>query len=197
MKKETQTWYLNVKNLNPWAYIEKFLTEEECKRIINYGNNLKIEEGQVGENNFLRLDSSIRKSKIAFLNSSDSELEWIYRKITDAINYVNLNFYEFNLDYIETLQFSTYTNINDYYGPHIDTMFNNIHHRKLSFSIQLSDPSDYAGGELKIGLGEKNASKNGQGDIIFFPSFMVHEVTPVEYGQRYSLVGWVCGPRFK
>jgi len=34
------------------------------------------------------------------------------------------------------------------------------------------------------------------GSISFFPSYTIHEVTPVTSGVRYSLVGWACGPAF-
>jgi len=33
--------------------------------------------------------------------------------------------------------------------------------------------------------------------MIFFPSYTLHEVTPVTKGTRYTLVGWVHGPAFK
>ena len=65
-------------------------------------------------------------------------------------------------------------------------------------SIQLTDPSEYEGGELQ--LKSKNSittvSKK-KGTIIFFPSFMLHRVTPVTKGVRHSLVGWITGPPFK
>jgi PKHD-type hydroxylase len=36
-----------------------------------------------------------------------------------------------------------------------------------------------------------------RGKLIFFPSWTLHDVTPVTEGIRRSLVGWVAGPRFK
>ena len=33
--------------------------------------------------------------------------------------------------------------------------------------------------------------------FIFFPSFLMHRVTPVKQGTRYSLVSWFLGPPFK
>jgi PKHD-type hydroxylase len=65
-------------------------------------------------------------------------------------------------------------------------------------SVQLSDPSDYEGGDLllHISADPKKAPKN-QGQVILFPSHTLHEVTPVTKGIRYSLVAWVTGPKFK
>ncbi|MFD0388339.1 2OG-Fe(II) oxygenase [Tistrella bauzanensis] len=64
-------------------------------------------------------------------------------------------------------------------------------------SIQLSAPEDYAGGDLVL---EPQAvpitGPRRRGTAIAFPSYVVHEVTPVTQGQRYSLVAWIHGPGF-
>ena len=36
-----------------------------------------------------------------------------------------------------------------------------------------------------------------QGTLILFPSFILHEVTPVTKGERNSLVSWITGKPFK
>ena len=64
--------------------------------------------------------------------------------------------------------------------------------------MQLSDPSEYEGGELKLYNGHEPITiKREKGLIVFFPSYTLHEVTPVTKGERYTLVGWVHGPAFK
>ena len=72
--------------------------------------------------------------------------------------------------------------------------------RKLSVSIQLTDPKKYKGGELKLYDGEDQygviMNKN-QGALVVFPSYVLHEVTPVTKGERNSLVTWVSGNQFK
>lgn len=76
--------------------------------------------------------------------------------------------------------------------------------RKLSFSLQLSDPSTYVGGDLQFltepALNQPpkliNAPKQ-QGTIIIFDPYIIHRVTPVKSGVRKSIVGWVVGPRWK
>ena len=71
--------------------------------------------------------------------------------------------------------------------------------RKLSFSLQLTDPSEYEGGDLElVGFqGKTTQMKKGLGVIMFFDSRMIHRVTPVTKGERRSLVGWITGPRWK
>ena len=71
--------------------------------------------------------------------------------------------------------------------------------RKLSFTIQLSDPKDYEGGELEFLCGNDEAffAPNKKGTIIIFDSRTQHRVCKVTKGVRKSLVGWVVGPRWK
>ena len=74
--------------------------------------------------------------------------------------------------------------------------------RKISMTVNLSDPNKYEGGNLKLDLGPdfKDDERykvfddiRPQGSVIFFPSFTNHCVTPVTSGTRYSLVLWCLG----
>ena len=78
--------------------------------------------------------------------------------------------------------------------------------RKISMTINLNEPGDYDGGNLKFDYGKH--IENGeqfyeceeirpQGSVIVFPSFVDHCVTPVTRGTRYSLVLWCLGKPFK
>ena len=71
--------------------------------------------------------------------------------------------------------------------------------RKLSFSLQLSNPDDYEGGELELinEVGESYVAPKTQGCLILFDSRTRHRVRKVTKGTRRSLVGWVLGPRWK
>jgi PKHD-type hydroxylase len=44
---------------------------------------------------------------------------------------------------------------------------------------------------------EKIYPPQEKGDIIVFPSFMVHGVEPVTKGKRFTVVTWLVGPYFK
>ena len=70
--------------------------------------------------------------------------------------------------------------------------------RKLSLTIQLTDPSKYEGGDLEI-FQSHEPLKMGkeQGMAILFPSYVLHGVIPVTKGERCSLVGWFTGDPFK
>jgi PKHD-type hydroxylase len=70
--------------------------------------------------------------------------------------------------------------------------------RKLSISIQLSAPEDYEGGDLELLYGHQpEPMARARGAFIVFPSFMLHRVTPVTRGTRWSLVAWILGTRWR
>ena len=71
--------------------------------------------------------------------------------------------------------------------------------RKLSFSLQLSDPEDYRGGELEFidNLNKPFLAPKQRGTMIVFDSRVRHRVRKVKSGLRKSIVGWVMGPRWK
>ena len=71
--------------------------------------------------------------------------------------------------------------------------------RKLSMTIQLSDPNDYEGGELQlIDYGNHTINVSTElGTIAVFDAKLPHKVWPVVFGKRISLVGWASGPRLR
>ena len=85
-----------------------------------------------------------------------------------------------------------------FYDWHMDSYppKNNIQ-RKLSCVILLNDPSEFEGGVLQFRGMEDEVILKGQGDIVVFPSFIEHRVTPVTKGVRYSAVTWAGGPSFR
>ena len=71
--------------------------------------------------------------------------------------------------------------------------------RKLSFSIQLSDPDDYEGGNVQFldEAGNSYFAPRKRGTIVLFDSRTMHRVLKVTKGTRKSIVGWTVGPRWK
>ena len=76
--------------------------------------------------------------------------------------------------------------------------------RKISMTVNLTNPKNYAGGNLKFDFGHHNAKRfhvcqeiRPTGSIIIFPSHTHHCVTPVTRGTRYSLVLWSLGKPFR
>lgn len=71
--------------------------------------------------------------------------------------------------------------------------------RKLSFSLQLSDPTDYTGGEVQFLDNGNNTffAPKQRGTLVVFDSRTRHRVRRVRSGMRKSIVGWVVGPRWR
>jgi PKHD-type hydroxylase len=97
---------------------------------------------------------------------------------------------------LEGIQFTKYSAPAGRYGKHVDSWVKGPV-RKLSFTLQLSDPQEYEGGELRLYFkDDPEVMPKPQGAITLFPSYVLHEVTPVTKGTRYSLVAWVTGKPF-
>ena len=82
------------------------------------------------------------------------------------------------------------------YGMHVDNAFmgsgNNRVRTDLSFTLFLSDETDYDGGELLIEqAGTSQSLKLPKGALILYPSTSLHEVQPVTSGERIVCVGWI------
>lgn len=188
-------WGLQSDELDTWAYWGELFSPDECKHIIDIGNSYQKKSGVVGSKE--SEDAVYRDSKITWLGPED-DTYWIYERLTAAVNSLNKDLFKFNLSgFAETLQFTEYTAPAGHYDYHIDRA-KGIITRKLSIVVQLTDPSEYEGGDLEILEGKDPQSlPREQGMLLLFPSYAVHRVTPVTKGTRNSLVGWITGEQFK
>lgn len=86
---------------------------------------------------------------------------------------------------------SRYT-VGMHYGRHVDEALIEGVRTDLSFTLFLSDPAQYDGGELVVDepTGEREFKLN-RGDLVLYPSTTLHEVRPVKRGERRAVVGWV------
>lgn len=78
------------------------------------------------------------------------------------------------------------------YGTHVDDAIMDGARTDLSFTLFLSDPDSYEGGELVIEdtYGERPV-KLPAGELILYPSTTLHRVEPLSAGVRLAAVGWV------
>jgi len=191
IKFNNPSWNLYLDKVYTYAYLEEAFTKEECEKIIKIAKNKGFIKGTTGGK------TDIRQSKISWLYASDN-LDWAFRRISDIVLNLNDRFFQFDLHGLnEGLQFTNYKAPSDKYGKHIDRALDSII-RKLSLSIQLTNPKEYEGGELILYENEKGKEmKKEQGTLVLFPSYILHEVKPVTKGERNSLVSWVTGKQFK
>ncbi|HJU32885.1 MAG TPA: Fe2+-dependent dioxygenase [Hyphomicrobiaceae bacterium] len=78
------------------------------------------------------------------------------------------------------------------YGTHADDALMGGMRTDVSFTLFLSPPGSYDGGELVIdGSAGEDSFKLEPGSVITYPSTLLHRVTPVTRGTRLAAVGWV------
>ena len=186
--------------------VESAFSEEEVDLIVASLQAGEKEQGQIGGTIESETLLKVRSSKVYFINYS-KEYSWLFDKFNKIIQNVNEEYYNFDLNGYDYIQYSEYlASENGHYDYHIDLMMDMIPqkdydflYRKLSFTLCLNQQgTDYSGGDFKIKTGTEEPSvKLNKGDMIVFPSFILHKVEPVTEGVRKSLVGWVTGPKFK
>ena len=174
------------------------------------------------------MGQQVRKDKRNSDNAWISSDHWIAGFLWHYVNKANQENFLYDLTHIdgESLQYTRYAEgqyyswhndagLPQYYKPmsdknssgsyenennHRDFLSRNCEMiRKLSFSLQLSDPDDYEGGNVEF-IDDTDKSFIGprqRGAIILFDSRTKHRVNKVTKGVRRSIVGWVLGPRWK
>lgn len=150
----------------------------------------------------LELDESlpeIRRSHIKWITPCEEWL-WLYERLVNLIEEANASLWRFNLVTApEAIQYTEYwESENGHYDWHQDIGPGVGSLRKISLTIQLSNPDEYEGGDLEIWCGGNSVFKaeKQRGLACVFPSYMMHRVTPVTKGCRKSLVFWVGGTHY-
>lgn len=184
-----------IDNATEYAYADKVFSEEELDKIIEVAKNFPQEPAKIRESN--EASPHIRYGDVRWLPPA-AETEFIYRGLTDFVIACNEKWFNFDLfGFIEPLQFTIYEGEGTKFEPHIDKSFQSTC-RKLSLVVQLNDPEEYEGGELVvINSGTPYHFPKKRGFVAVFPSYTLHQVTPIIKGNRYTLVAWVGGPSFK
>lgn len=183
------------------AYWEGFFSDEEINKILALPQWHEQQEAIVGHTLVGGVvDKNVRRSQTSWLYVTP-ETEWIWRRIANIVSQVNSTFFRFDLTGChEAMQLSLYKDLDEgCYDWHIDaSSYSKGVPRKLSMSLLLSDPSEFEGGELQVQLSKNiQVLEAKKGRAWFFPSYVLHRVTPVTKGTRRSLVLWVGGPEFR
>ena len=206
--------------LNYYYYFTSVIPPKICDDIIKYGLSKSESVARTGGYDKEKLSKEDIKDIQKKRNSDLVWLDdtWIYKELHPYIHQANKEAgwnYEWNRS--ESCQFTKYK-INQYYDWHCDSWDkpyekegpDNGKIRKLSMTCQLTDGSEYEGGELEFDFRNYDPHMREEtkhlrqakeilpkGSIIVFPSFVWHRVKPVTKGTRYSLVMWNLGYPFK
>jgi len=144
----------------------------------------------------------IRRTLVAWVERNP-ETDLLYRRLEDAVLALNARFFRFDLSGLATFQYALYGGPD---GGHFDWHKDYGRDpsdparepRKLTLSLQLSDPSDYEGCELQVRAGNQiDIAPRARGALAAFPANVLHQVTPIRSGVRKALVVWAVGPEFR
>lgn len=182
----------------------------------------RLQDSRVGDGNSGgSVEEHIRNSKNAWIPTN----HWIAGFLWHYVELANRQNFLYDLTNIdgEQLQYTSY-DVGEFYNWHNDAGIANLYQprssnnrgygqdlvddfvakncekvRKLSFSLQLSDPDEYEGGQFQLldETGKSYIAPRERGTIILFDSRAQHRVKKVTKGRRKSIVGWAVGPRWK
>jgi len=210
---------------------QAFEKEEGKKVIPQHDKTIEELKSQVGEDKDIQQERYVRDSEVSWLsdkwlydlihpflheanNKAGWGYEWDFSESFQFTKYVKGGFYGWHADG-NSCNFGKYKrwipgvspkdskgNIPRGYSEN-KNMIGKV--RKLSMTINLNEPGEYDGGNLKFDFGPHAAGKRfheveeirPQGSIIVFPSYVYHQVTPITRGTRYSLVLWSLGKPFR
>ena len=170
------------------------LSPETCSILVDQHLSNHWVNGTVGTNSksFTYQDLKKRKCKVTPLRNDD-----ILFKIIETANrlYHSKKKASFTFHKNDPPIILFYEQ-NDFFDWHVDVGQNDsiTSERKISFSVQLSNPDKFSGGDLEFDTTLEQSQRDYlrlQGNIIFFPSDIPHKITPIVSGIRYSLVGWL------
>ena len=176
-----------------YVYYESAVAPELCDQLILSFSNENFTSATIGVDLNENVDSRIRKTDVQWAPRLCLVESILVRFILQANQDASWNF---DITEPEKTQIAKYSETH-FYSSHMDCYLKEdlVSQRKISASLLLSKEDEYEGGDLII-LNETVKTKK-QGSIIVFPSFMMHQVTPVTRGVRYSAVCWMAGPKWK
>lgn len=170
------------------------ISDNEFSKIQKEKDNYwsKAEDSQItNSGNAGYVDENIRKSLVYFPDIYECKRTL---NILQGIIIEELSRYDIDVSNVSEVQYVRY-NIGGKFNWHSDilpTTRPDSRFRGITFSINVTDPDEYDGGELKIENGETMLElPKERGSYIMFPSYMRHQVFEVTRGTREAIILWV------
>ena len=196
-----------------------FLSPEQCDEVLAHFDDKERYIAETLSYNFnskdnnsspdAKVESKSRKGHVKFMND-------VYdlphgEKITMALDHYSSETGIVTYPDHVIFQLGIYDEPGDHFIWHPDHSISisnfNDEVRKVSASLQLTDPSEYEGCNLHLqlptsieqsneGVNTMIASKE-RGDLIVFPSYLKHKISELKSGTRHALVLWYQGPDWR
>ena len=169
------------------------LSTEQVDRIIGIARFQPTEEATV----FSAAEAiqSIRSCTVRWLDD-----EWLRSLLWSYVEQANERAFNVAVEPRSEMQLTEYAAHQfAHYDWHHDVQWNGQSgfDRKLSITVQLSDPDEYDGGDLEFDELKTNADFRSKGTVLVFPSYLRHRIKPITRGTRRALVAWFFGPNWR
>jgi len=193
--------------------IPNFLSPEKCDELKK--DIMESEQdviGCVGDENGTAILPEIRKTNEWYLRDQpnnefrpdkvNKDWSWLQNKMFQMVNIVNDSVFHFDVDGCDDeLKLIEYQD-GGFYGWHTDFNAGSCSNRKIVGIVQLTDPSEYEGGDVQFGIQDKDTKEwysmnKLKGSLTLFPAFLCHNVVPVSKGKRYVIQELFIGDHFK
>lgn len=165
-------------------------------------SNYKFHKGKTGVSELGSDTNSYETNNrdIAYIEPS-GDSQWLYELLFPLALQANSELFHFDIDIVtDPIHYVIYPEDGGHLNWHMDVGLYSVNRRKLAMTVQLSDPDDYEGGDFEIWNGSTDGFATvprEKGDVIIFPTFLMHRVKPITKGQRKCLVFWTGGRPFR
>lgn len=176
-------------------FTQPALSADECEALIAAASAGQMQRaGLVGN----VADASVRRADIVWVDDLPG-MGWVMDRMVSVVSQANRDFGFDVQGFDESAQVARYDAADAaHFDWHADVGAGAAAaRRKLTVVVQLSAP-DYDGGllELRPSHAVLQADRT-RGMASVFPSYVLHRVTPVAAGVRWSLTLWAHGPAFR
>lgn len=183
--------------MTPFHLIPQALTSEECATLIALAEAQELKDAGLVRQTTAH---QIRRADLAWLDDIP-EAAWVTERMMRLVAQANREAFGFDLtDFLESPQVARYgAERAGHFDWHSDIgQGAAAGKRKLTIVVQLSEPDAYQGGLLELRPDSNiRTVEKARGTAVLFPSFVLHRVTPVTEGTRWSLTLWTHGPAFR
>jgi hypothetical protein len=168
---------------------KKQFTASECESIID----LHRRHGIVSSKMSSATGLTLRNSDLFWIPHVACT-DWIFRRVWGIVTLYNSK-YGVNLS--EDMRQSQLTRYmpGQHYDWHMDLGPGQMSSRKITAVVQLTPQEPINGAGLEVFYSEaiNNRINLDTGDVVMFPSFIMHRASVVQSGARWSLVFWLNG----
>ena len=183
--------------MTPFHLIQDALTPAECNDLTALCAAAPMRQAGLVRGT---MAPQIRRAEVAWLDDLPAA-SWVMDRMMRLVAEANRSSFGFDVtEFAESPQVARYgADRAGHFDWHSDIGAGALAaKRKLTVVVQLSDPAAYKGGVLDLWPDSQTRQvPKVQGMAVVFPSFVLHRVTPVTTGVRWSLTLWSHGPAFR